>query len=606
MTPWTLVAGWTLVHFVWQGAAIAALAAAMLWLLGDAEPRIRYAVCCLALAALLAAPVATAVMLSGDPPMRRTPESALLQRHVTIVGRVPGSTGIVILRSVESEAAAIAGSPIDPWLPGVLAVWFVGVCLLLARLGAGWWRIRELHRAASAAAPSRWAAVGARVAAALSLPRVVWFVDWDASDTPMVIGYVRPIVLLPVAALAQLTPAQVEMILAHELAHVRRHDFLVNLLQATAETLLFYHPAVWWISRRIRIEREHCCDDVAVAACGDAVDYAAALSSIEARRAPLRARTLAVAATDGSLVERVRRLLGDTTAHDPRGLRAAAGFGGLVVLTGIILGGGSLVTARSMPPAPRLEKRREVMVRARMAIREKSDGGSSLVFRQPGGFTVANMTVRQLLRFAYQPLTTEGGPSWIDSERFTFDEPAVRTGELAAWEVPTLLQHVVADRFGLVTHREPRQVPAYALTLARADGSLGPNLKRSQTPCVSPPVPIPCGDVEGGLLGTKMRGVNMARIVDTLERSIGMQDGRPVVDRTGLAGTFDLDLDYVAVVQAFAVDHPQLAALVGITPKSDLLVQQLGLKLEPITTLQDVIVVDGARSLNEVRRAEHK
>ena len=103
-------------------------------------------------------------------------------------------------------------------------------------------------------------------------------------DVPVVIGWLRPVILLPVAALAGLTPAQVEAILAHELAHIRRHDSCVNVLQTIAETLLFYHPAVWWVSHRIRAEREHCCDDIAVAVCGDPVAYAQALAELESWR----------------------------------------------------------------------------------------------------------------------------------------------------------------------------------------------------------------------------------------------------------------------------------------------------------------------------------
>ena len=90
-------------------------------------------------------------------------------------------------------------------------------------------------------------------------------------DVPTVIGWLRPVVLVPASALAGMTPQQLEAILAHELAHIRRHDYLVNLLQTLVETLLFYHPAVWWLSRRIRIERENCCDDLAVSLCGDPV-----------------------------------------------------------------------------------------------------------------------------------------------------------------------------------------------------------------------------------------------------------------------------------------------------------------------------------------------
>ena len=124
---------------------------------------------------------------------------------------------------------------------------------------------------------------------------------------PTVVGWLRPAILLPIAALASLTPAQVEAILAHELAHIRRHDYAVNLLQTIAETLLFYHPAVWWISNRIRVEREHCCDDIAIAVCGDPLGYAQALAELETWRTS--AATMALAATDGSFLERVRRIL---------------------------------------------------------------------------------------------------------------------------------------------------------------------------------------------------------------------------------------------------------------------------------------------------------
>src|SRR5204862_5255018 len=121
-------------------------------------------------------------------------------------------------------------------------------------------------------------------------------------------------IVLPIAALAALNPDQVEAILAHELAHIRRHDYAVNVLQTIAETLLFYHPAVWWLSNRIRVEREHCCDDIAVAVCGDPIGYARALADLETWRT-LRlgsgqpAESMALAATGGSLVERVRRIL---------------------------------------------------------------------------------------------------------------------------------------------------------------------------------------------------------------------------------------------------------------------------------------------------------
>ena len=132
----------------------------------------------------------------------------------------------------------------------------------------------------------------------------------------MVIGYVRPVILMPVGLLAGLPAGQVESILLHELAHIRRHDYLVNLMQIVVEGLVFYHPAVWWISGVIRAERENCCDDLVVATQGDALAYAAALTALEQNRGAVREAVLA--ATGGSLVKRVRRLL-----VQPEGPRAA-------------------------------------------------------------------------------------------------------------------------------------------------------------------------------------------------------------------------------------------------------------------------------------------
>ena len=178
---------------------------------------------------------------------------------------------------------------------------------MACRLAGGWRRVRRLHRAALAAEPSGWSVVGDWVATRLALRRRVHIADSVLVDTPTLIGYLRPVILLPIAALANLTPQQVGAILAHELVHVRRHDYLINMLQTVAETVLFFHPAVWWVSARIRTEREHCCDDVVVATCGDAVGYASALAALETWRAARAPLTLA--ATGGSLVERVRRML---------------------------------------------------------------------------------------------------------------------------------------------------------------------------------------------------------------------------------------------------------------------------------------------------------
>ena len=140
----------------------------------------------------------------------------------------------------------------------------------------------EIVRTAPVA--EQWQMAAVRLSRRLHIATPVKLLESTLVDVPTVIGWLKPVMLLPASALAGLAPAQLEAIFAHELAHVRRHDYLVNLLQTVVETLLFYHPAVWWLSARIRAERENCCDDLAVALCGDPVAYARALADLEELR----------------------------------------------------------------------------------------------------------------------------------------------------------------------------------------------------------------------------------------------------------------------------------------------------------------------------------
>ena len=183
--------------------------------------------------------------------------------------------------------------------------------------------------------PTHWQMAVVRLSRRLHIAAPVKLLESTLVDVPTVIGWLKPVMLLPASALAGLAPAQLEAIFAHELAHVRRHDYLVNLLQTVVETLLFYHPAVWWLSARIRTERENCCDDLAVALCGDPVAYARALADLEELRGT--GGRLAMAANGASLVHRISRLLG-APSHTERTPAWLAGGLALVLLSGIAAG----------------------------------------------------------------------------------------------------------------------------------------------------------------------------------------------------------------------------------------------------------------------------
>ena len=170
------------------------------------------------------------------------------------------------------------------WL--VLA-WGLGVTVSSMRLLSGWLKLRRLVREAEPA-PAEWQEALEHLSRRLGMTRPVRLLRSAALDVPAAVGWLRPVVLLPVTALTGLSARQLEMVLAHELAHIRRHDFVVNLVQTLVETLLFYHPAVWWMSRVIRVEREHCCDDIAVGTSGNPVSYARRphRAGVPARAAP--------------------------------------------------------------------------------------------------------------------------------------------------------------------------------------------------------------------------------------------------------------------------------------------------------------------------------
>jgi beta-lactamase regulating signal transducer with metallopeptidase domain len=221
------------------------------------------------------------------------------------------------------------------WVRVVLLAWLSGVAILTLRLVAGWLWVQRLRSHSTAAAPAAWEQIAARLSKRLHIVRPIRLLESALVEVPTVIGWLRPVVLLPVSAMTGMGTQQLEAILAHELAHIRRHDYLVNLLQTLVETLLFYHPAVWWLSRRIRVERENCCDDLAVSLCGDPYAYARALADLEELRAD--SSRLVLAATGGSLIYRVRRLIG-TPSHAGRGPGWLAGSTAVLLIASIAAG----------------------------------------------------------------------------------------------------------------------------------------------------------------------------------------------------------------------------------------------------------------------------
>jgi len=301
-TPAAAALGWTLVHSLWEGAVVAlALGAALLLLRSS---RARYIAGCAAMLALLTGFFLTFRIVLAEQRIQGAIGQALP------LPNIPAGLGDgFIVANVRRFHAA-------DYLPWLAPIWIAGVLFFHARGLASWIGARSLRRRGVCAAAQSYQALLDRLAARLRLSRPVTLLESCLAEVPVVIGYLRPVILMPVGLLAGLPAGQIESILLHELAHIRRHDYLVNLMQIVVESLVFYHPAVWWISGVMRTERENCCDDLVVATQGDALGYAAALTALERSRGV--AREAVLAATGGSLVKRVRRLL-----IQPEGPRAA-------------------------------------------------------------------------------------------------------------------------------------------------------------------------------------------------------------------------------------------------------------------------------------------
>jgi HEAT repeat protein/beta-lactamase regulating signal transducer with metallopeptidase domain len=334
---------------MWQGGLIAAAIGVVLRLIPRRSASLRYRV---ALIGLLAMPIAAGATVVAGARGGFGPEPTLPSGLVAVAAdrSQPAPESVVPttnpIESVDSPGRWREG--VQGLLPWLVALWMVGVSLVAARQLLGWRVAHQLRRRGVAPAPVAWNATIERLAERLAVWQRVTLLTSTVARVPAVIGWLRPVVLVPASAIVGLSPYQLELLLAHELAHVRRLDYLVNLLQAAIESVLFYHPAAWWVSARIREERESCCDDLAVATCGDPVGYAKALVAMEELRTD-RLPEPALAATGGSLLRRIRRLVAsDETepVHFPRWIAGA------VVSAGVVLGFAGVTWAGAATSSP--------------------------------------------------------------------------------------------------------------------------------------------------------------------------------------------------------------------------------------------------------------
>lgn len=334
-----------LVHAVWQNGLVVLALWTVLALLRHRSANARYVVCCAALGLMVALPAITAGALATRPAASDGPAPRPLA--VAPAEPVRFAPAMPVAPADARRTRDLDLAALTPW---ALPLWVAGVLLCSVRLVVAGAHTVRLRRRTKPADPAL-ASMASRLAARLGIRRRVSVCISTMAGAPATLGCLRPVILLPPAAALGVTPGQLEALLAHELAHVRRHDYLVNVLQLLAETILFYHPAVWWTSRRIRVERERCCDDEAARACGDAVGYARALATVAQGR--VAHPGLVLGADGGTLLDRIQRLLGVTSPRPPVSPPWIAAVSIVMLLTLLYAGGrAQSLTPGTITPAP--------------------------------------------------------------------------------------------------------------------------------------------------------------------------------------------------------------------------------------------------------------
>jgi beta-lactamase regulating signal transducer with metallopeptidase domain/HEAT repeat protein len=410
------ILGWTLLHSLWQGALIAAALAAFFFLTAGRSPSLRYWAGLVGLLAMVALPLATAFQTAPDDAGYAT----LSPEAPTTLPAVPSSDVTPTLASEtsakSSPANATVGSTVtslisrtepivERIMPWLVTAWLLGLLLSSVRLFGGLARTRQLTRRgvskASRVIDERIRALAHRI----NVRRAVRVLESTRTTVPLVVGVIRPAIVLPASLLTGLTPLQLDMLLTHELMHIRRNDFAVNLVQTVIETLLFYHPAAHWISARVREERESCCDDVAIATSGgDARVYAETLLALEETRTPDYG--LAAAATGGSLLKRVRRIVLGEPTHVELGPRWIAGV--VTIAAAMFAGSEAVALDVRASLVPTFEVAASTDTTRKDRRPDPSRGAPSTVVRAPSGGSLEDRW-----QWAQQRGSTLGSTYWI-------------------------------------------------------------------------------------------------------------------------------------------------------------------------------------------------
>ncbi len=547
---------------LWQAAVIAALVWVVLKFVKQINAATRYAIWWAVLGVVLALPAAPRIVTWWHS-WERTPLAEVVNRPAPARAALPLIEEQPAMVTLNTERAA-------RWPLWVAGLWAALSVYRLWQIGRSYVYLRGVKRRARLAPES--------VAPLPEVSRLTRLLLSQDVASPMAVGFLHPAVILPEDLPTELAQPEMEHVLLHEAAHIARRDDWTNLLAKLLGAALALHPVAWWILRQIEREREIACDDWVVARVGSARPYAESLARMSelrwARQRAQQGEALASGIFGGGSVlgQRIERLLERGRAFSPRVSKVRVAVSGVVLL-------GCVMAGAIVPKAVAFAQRMEFEVASvrqhtgHMALGPISISGSHV--------TAADRSVFELIRYAYKVWGYQiaGGPGWIGSPSgapVTFDiaAKAPGDGEPSTDRVRQMFQALLADRFQLQLHRETREVQVYTLVVGKG----GSKLKESG------PGGDPAGatfrPVENGAIHLATSKGDMEQLIFLLTNNSGLD--RPVLDRTGLIGTYDYKLDWAARGTADA-GAPSIFTAVQ---------EQLGLKLEPAKAPVEVLVID--------------
>lgn len=298
--------GWTLLHSLWQGALIALFLGVGLLFLQKKSSALRYNIGAFAIVLTLIAFLGTFTFLYQN----EVNTAQLNNESVLIV--VDGTNEVnPVSNAIQNENLfSIFTDYFNHHLPVIVVLWLLGVMIFSLRFLGGIAYLERLKHSQNRPLEAFWQVKMNNIKNAIGVKQSIDLLESALIKVPMVVGYLKPIILLPIGTINALSAAEVEAILAHELAHIRRNDYLINLVQSIIDVLFFYHPAVWWMSNTVRTERENCCDDLALKVTGNSLIIAKALANLEAIRMNNHQLSMAFTGNKNQLLNRISRLLG--------------------------------------------------------------------------------------------------------------------------------------------------------------------------------------------------------------------------------------------------------------------------------------------------------